>query len=222
MRRYVLYRVPVLVYLEVPAVLRGVLEGPQSPHEPRQLLRDLSFGQGTLLLQMHSVHLRSAPLLLLLIPLFLALVVLQDEVLGEELRVAETLQHRVHEAGVPVVLEAGHSGHPVPGQEAREVPVVHVFAPGLKSGEAAIVFLVLRLHFGSKVGQRRQGPEEAAHEAAHGAHGAAAEELLAEAGLLVLGRRFARHGSPFHGRLQLKTCSCCEEDKEEEGEEEEE
>lgn len=85
-------------HLEVAAVLRGVLERPERPHQLRQLLRDLA-GRGR-----RPVG-GGRP----------AAELLQRQELGEELGVAEALQDGVHEAGVAVVAQPRHAGHGLGG-----------------------------------------------------------------------------------------------------------
>lgn len=111
-------------YLEVSAVLRCVLEGPQSSDQSGQLLGHLS----------RVLLLLLTPLLLHQHPVGLGLVVaagrlphfelLQSQVLREELRVAQALQDGVHEAGVAVVLESGDTWHLVPEGEPPAVAVI--------------------------------------------------------------------------------------------------
>lgn len=119
---------------------------------------------------------------------------LQGQVLGEELGVAQALQDGVHEAGVAVVLEAGDTWHLVAEGEPPAVAVVGRKRPpsgGLQ--RCRVVLLVLGgLFVVAEMGKGRQSPENSVHEAPHGAHRAPAEELLAE-GLLLLAADDCRH-----------------------------
>jgi len=72
------------------AHLRVILTAPDGLEQQRELLGDLA--PGAVLLRVELVAPRQVDLVLI-----------EDEVLGEDVRVREALQHRVHEARVAVV-----------------------------------------------------------------------------------------------------------------------
>lgn len=174
-------------------MLRSVFKGPQGSNQAGQLLRHLPR-----LLRL------LARLLLDRRPAGLGLVVgaggvpdpelLQGQVLGEQLGVAQALQDGVHEAGVAVVLEAGDTWHLVAEGEPPAVAVVgRERPPGGGLQRSRVVLLVLSgLLVGAEMRKGGQSPENSVHEAPHGAHRAPAEELLAE-GFLLFAADDCRH-----------------------------
>lgn len=76
--------------LERGAHFRIVLAAPDGLEQQRELLGDLA--PGAVLLRVE-----------LITPRQIDLVLIEDEVLGEDVRVREALQHRVHEARVAVI-----------------------------------------------------------------------------------------------------------------------
>lgn len=182
-------------YLEVSTVLWRVLEGPQGSDQSRQLLGHLSLGLAALLLH-HPVGFG------LLVVRLIASVLLQSQILGEELRVAQALQNSVHETGVAVVFQSGHAGDFVSGEEAPAVALIRgdgALGFGFEGGESSVV-LVRCVQLGSEVRKRRESLEDSAHETPDGAHGAPAEELLTKAGLFLFTRSFARHDCQLRNR----------------------
>lgn len=206
-------------HLEVAAVLRGVLQGPEGPHQVRQLLGDL------------ALALRAAPRGLLGVRRGLGPprpVLAERQVLGEELGVAEALKRGVHEARVAVVPEPRHPGHRLRGAGGRRGRGGRRRArrrrgrgrgPGREA--AAEAAAVRGGALGAKVRERGQRLEDAAHEATHrarrrgrggrgrpgapsaaaAARAAAPEQPLAEGALLLPAR--CRRRRPGPGRRYL-------------------
>lgn len=210
-------------HLEVSAVLRGVLQRPERPHQVRQLLGDLALTvrAGRRLLRFRR-RLRAAQPVLA-----------QGQVLGEELGVAEALQRGVHEARVAVVAEPRHAGHRLgsaggrSGRGGRRRARRRRRRGGRPGREAAAEAAAVRGGaLGAEVRERGQRLEDAAHEAAHrarrrrrrgrgrsgapssaAASGAAApEQPLAERALLLPARR---HRRPGPGRRYLGHGGSC-------------
>ena len=109
-------------HLELHRQLRRVLQRPQRSNQRRQLLGHLSPGA--------LGHLSPGALGLLSprLPVHLPVahvrpVLLQPQVLGQQVRVAQALDHGVHEAGVAVVLQPQHPGGLV--SVARRQPLLH-------------------------------------------------------------------------------------------------
>lgn len=155
-------------YLKVSAVLGCVLKGPQSSNQAGQLLRHLP--RLLRLLACLPLDRRSAGLGLVVgaggVP---DPELLEGQVLGEELGVAQALQDGIHEAGVAVVLEAGDTWHLVAEGEPPAVAVVGRKRPpsgGLQ--RCRVVLLVLSgLFVGAEMRKGRQSPENSVHEAPH-------------------------------------------------------
>lgn len=201
-------------HLEVAAVLRGVLQRPERPHQLRQLLRHLA-GRGG-----RRAGLRGASELL------------QRQELGEQLGVAEALQDGVHEAGVAVVAQPRHAGHRLgaalgrrglgAARRARREAAAQA-AGGSRRGQARGL-RAAGLGLAAVVRERGEGLQHAAHEAAErpprrrgrgggGGGGAGgrgggraagrrppAEEPLAEGALLLGAARRPGAAHPRHGR----------------------
>lgn len=163
-------------------MLRRVLKRPQGSDQSRQLLGHLSF-------VLSAFPLHDPVRLGFLVIRLITSILLQSQILGEQLRVAQALQNSVHETRIAVVFQTGHSGDFVPGQKPPAVALVRgdgSLAFLLEGCESPIVLVALgRVQLRAEMRERGQSLQESAHETPHGAHRAPAEELLAEAGLLL-------------------------------------
>lgn len=164
-------------HLELHRQLWRVLQRPQRSNQRRQMLGHVSPGR----LPLVGSHLAVEPIAVHIRP-----VLFQTEVLRQQVRVAETLDHGVHEAGVPVVLKSQHPGSlvsvaprqplfhravrrgqrggllcdPLPG----DLRAVLLESPRRALPKAAVVLLRVRRHRVSKVRQSAQSFQDPSHE----------------------------------------------------------